>query len=327
MMTLLSFQLDILEELQPDWLMYAKRDTLDLQETFYLLIGIEPKLIDDDYREYSGNSQIASSYLSKLERRKRPKHLLTLLKDGPFKKDSSLCQIKNIIEWAKSKNIKFPSEFTDAYFNENRQINFNYESWKGRGAWSLEQATLLIGDFCLPNSIMDRGEIAHSYYYDPSLGSSPLDAETALMYLPLDENQKEKFLKIYRQLANFWPSHVSPRVTPREFITKARDGGLLIPEPFSDLLDPIEPTIEEISNTHSTKLKSLRKEQAHREKCRAIATMLWEKTPNRTIEDMIRSDELNKFGCENKVYTEKTMREWIKDLCPNRNPGRRPTKK
>jgi hypothetical protein len=27
------------------------------------------------------------------------------------------------------------------------------------------------------------------------------------------------------------------------------------------------------------------------------------------------------------MFTEKTLRDWIKDLCPNRKPGRRPNPK
>jgi hypothetical protein len=70
--------------------------------------------------------------------------------------------------------------------------------------------------------------------------------------------------------------------------------------------------------------KLSRKSTIHKERCRAIAALMWAKDPKFTIEDMISSDAINKYGCENKVYHEKTLRKWINDLCPNRNPGRRP---
>ena len=63
--------------------------------------------------------------------------------------------------------------------------------------------------------------------------------------------------------------------------------------------------------------------QKHREICRRVAKEIWAKDPTRTIESLVNDYEL--IGpCDNKIYTEKTMRNWIKDLCPDRKPGRRP---
>jgi len=70
--------------------------------------------------------------------------------------------------------------------------------------------------------------------------------------------------------------------------------------------------------------KKLRNNQRHRERCRAVAQMLWDSTPNVTIADMILCNEITKYGCEGKVYGEKIVRSWINDLAPNRDPGRRP---
>jgi hypothetical protein len=68
----------------------------------------------------------------------------------------------------------------------------------------------------------------------------------------------------------------------------------------------------------------LRPSQKHRERCRAIAELIWQSNPDITIEDMAYKDEINGIACEGKSYTPKAIREWIKDLCPNRKPGRRP---
>ncbi len=72
--------------------------------------------------------------------------------------------------------------------------------------------------------------------------------------------------------------------------------------------------------------KSLLDSQRHRERCRAIAALLWSQDPHITIKDMSYCDEIATYGCEKKVYNEATLRDWIKDLCPNREPGRRPKK-
>jgi hypothetical protein len=70
----------------------------------------------------------------------------------------------------------------------------------------------------------------------------------------------------------------------------------------------------------------LRLVQRHREECRQIAKSIWEQTPNLSIAEMIRRDEIKKIRDEKKPnpYNEKTVRNWINDLCPVRKPGRRP---
>ena len=68
-----------------------------------------------------------------------------------------------------------------------------------------------------------------------------------------------------------------------------------------------------------------RPDQRHRLQCRKVAKKLWEDDPSITIADMIINDEIAE-ACEGKTYAENTIRNWIKDLCPNRKPGRRPKK-
>ncbi len=64
--------------------------------------------------------------------------------------------------------------------------------------------------------------------------------------------------------------------------------------------------------------------QRHRERCRTMAEYFWQQELTLTIEDMIQNDAINGIACEKRIYSEKTLRNWIKDLCPNRKPGRRP---
>jgi hypothetical protein len=68
--------------------------------------------------------------------------------------------------------------------------------------------------------------------------------------------------------------------------------------------------------------KRPRTSQIHKANCRAVAFKLWTEDPSITISEMILSDEIAR-ACEPRTYGEKTLREWIKDLCPNRAPGRR----
>lgn len=77
------------------------------------------------------------------------------------------------------------------------------------------------------------------------------------------------------------------------------------------------------------KVIKLRCTQRHKEECRQIAKSIWDIMPDITIVGMIRTDEIRKIRGEKKPnpYTERTVREWVNDLCPNRKPGRRPKQK
>ena len=70
--------------------------------------------------------------------------------------------------------------------------------------------------------------------------------------------------------------------------------------------------------------KRPRRSRIHRMKVRAAAADLWKNDPSIPIADMALKDEIIEV-CEGKIYTEKIIRNWIKDLCPIRDPGRRTT--
>jgi hypothetical protein len=76
----------------------------------------------------------------------------------------------------------------------------------------------------------------------------------------------------------------------------------------------------------SEHVKGLQPKQRHKFLAQYEARKLWEIYPEMTIADMIYRDELNRCF-EGQDYNEKTVRNWIKHLCPDRSPGRRPTKK
>jgi hypothetical protein len=71
--------------------------------------------------------------------------------------------------------------------------------------------------------------------------------------------------------------------------------------------------------------RKLRPDQRHREAAREVAKELWKIDPSLTIADLIEHDEVND-QFEGRVWNDDTVRNWIKDLCPNRKPGRRPKK-
>jgi len=75
----------------------------------------------------------------------------------------------------------------------------------------------------------------------------------------------------------------------------------------------------------AVKGRKLTQEQRHKIDSRAAAMKIWSESPEITIQDMIQRDEIAN-ACEGVVYGEKTIRNWIKDLAPNRKPGR-PKKK
>jgi hypothetical protein len=78
-------------------------------------------------------------------------------------------------------------------------------------------------------------------------------------------------------------------------------------------------------DSKSLRVKKKPESNEHREKCREIAEKLWRKHPYMTIEDMCLRDEITLVFKDRKkgMYAPKTIRGWIKDLCPNRSPGRR----
>jgi hypothetical protein len=89
--------------------------------------------------------------------------------------------------------------------------------------------------------------------------------------------------------------------------------------------EPVQPVqiFEQVEK--AVKQQKLRPAQRHRLACREAAEKIWREKPNLTIEDMIQRDEIAN-ACEGILYREKTIRNWIKDLCPNRKPGRRKEK-
>jgi hypothetical protein len=73
----------------------------------------------------------------------------------------------------------------------------------------------------------------------------------------------------------------------------------------------------------------LRPVQKHKKECREIAKSIWKQMPELNIAEMIRRDEITiiRLKKKPKQYSERTIRGWIKNLCPNPKSGRRPKPK
>lgn len=67
--------------------------------------------------------------------------------------------------------------------------------------------------------------------------------------------------------------------------------------------------------TPTEKVTPLRQSQLDKARCQAIAQVLWEENPTRTIADMIRDKRILKFGNGNQ-YADETLHGWLKDVDP-----------
>ena len=88
--------------------------------------------------------------------------------------------------------------------------------------------------------------------------------------------------------------------------------------------EKIHPELSKAKGTKKTieEGKQPRPDQRHRLACRKVAKELWKKDRSITISAMAERDEINRLF-DGKVYQPATIRTWIKDLCPDRSPGRR----
>lgn len=91
--------------------------------------------------------------------------------------------------------------------------------------------------------------------------------------------------------------------------------------------DKEQPLKEEIESS-GPKEKKLRQNQKAKIECRKVAEKLWKKDPIITITDMTKEPEILAVDQrkDGKHYMEGTIRDWIKDLCPDRSQGRRPNR-
>jgi hypothetical protein len=71
--------------------------------------------------------------------------------------------------------------------------------------------------------------------------------------------------------------------------------------------------------TEAARLRDRRKQR-----CRVAASIAWRTDRSLTLTQVYQHPWVQEDACEGQPPTEKTFREWVKDLNPNRAPGRRP---
>jgi len=195
------------------------------------------------------------------------------------------------------------------------QVDWNY--WQKMSPWKLLEGVILI-------------------HRQPPTGSDSANT----LYLSMNEDIKKiyKFAERAFDSGELPPHHLVPSfdlvqshdrmVDPATFLNWAKSKGLTIPNELKPLCKSEAKTKEpeKTIETPATE-KKLRPSQRHRKAVIEVAKKLWVKDPDITIADMIFQDEINSvFKDRKNGYTDRTLREWIKEYCPNRSPGRRPKK-
>lgn len=143
---------------------------------------------------------------------------------------------------------------------------------------------------------------------------------------PLDENESKgltMWIEVAKNCAGKSLSTIvsSPgdneyRVEPIEFLRWAQSRSFPIPE-------ALQEAVEHAHNRVVGKVdKKLRNSQRRREKCRGIASLLWETHPTMSIKDMAERPEIFNHGCEKHQYARETVEDWIRKLCPEAKVGR-----
>ncbi len=104
---------------------------------------------------------------------------------------------------------------------------------------------------------------------------------------------------------------------------KKQSGLVLSPQAkkFIDLvLNPLKDKAKKQGGRHAESRK-------HKKQVRKIAKSIWKKNKTLTIVDMIHSDEVSKIiKSDDSNYSDKVLRDWVKDLAFSNEPGRRPKK-
>lgn len=93
----------------------------------------------------------------------------------------------------------------------------------------------------------------------------------------------------------------------------------ILPRPPEPAHDEMPPAVE------SKSPRSVHPQECNK-KCREIAKRIWDRQPDFTIAAMINHSEIIRQARkpDGSYYSDLTIRNWIRDLCPNPKPGRRP---
>uniref|UniRef100_A0A7C3SJ93 Uncharacterized protein n=1 Tax=Desulfobacca acetoxidans TaxID=60893 RepID=A0A7C3SJ93_9BACT len=138
-----------------------------------------------------------------------------------------------------------------------------------------------------------------------------------------EQNDKKRLFDAHKELVRKKSSElwrINPGITIKDMALRDEISAIVKKEADTSSL---EKEVKQKKERKKTKL------QICREKVREKAAALWSRNESIPIADMVVRNEITQV-LENvcgDMFTEKTLRDWIKDLCPNRKPGRRPNPK
>ena len=113
----------------------------------------------------------------------------------------------------------------------------------------------------------------------------------------------------------------SIRFEPEHTTIEGRDTVLVS---LKDLLE-YESRWNIVPASERERQESARLRDNRRQRCRVAAAIIWQDDPGATLPQVYQHDWVQLLACEGQPPTEKSFREWVKDLNPNRSPGRRRT--
>jgi len=99
---------------------------------------------------------------------------------------------------------------------------------------------------------------------------------------------------------------------------RAEEVERFLPRQSSSPQEPLPPAAE-------SKTSRSAYAQERNRKCREIAKRIWNQQPDFTIAAMVNHSEITRQARkpDGSPYSDLTIRNWIRDLCPNPKPGRR----
>ncbi len=98
-------------------------------------------------------------------------------------------------------------------------------------------------------------------------------------------------------------------VEPREFVAWAKKKDFAVPAELDLALNSLGPNS---LDKYGSRLRQ--RKTNHRERVRAIAALLWSKSPEIEISEMVNRSEILEYGCEGSSYAESVLESWVADI-------------
>jgi hypothetical protein len=194
----------------------------------------------------------------------------------------------------------------------------DYKLWLDRPIWTLEEAVALLVNLdpkCIRKWLNSR------IFDDPKLEEYTDKLKTAELCRIYDEKDDAPGMLLEKRFAG---------VKPTVFVQWAKTKGYTIPDELEHLLkteSPKQETATQEVTPPAAASSNPRQSQLDKVACQAIARTLWKATPDMTIADMAKTEDIQKFG-HAACYTDKTVRGWLSgvDIRPPEMKTGRPKK-